>query len=74
MSRSKGELRKHWVKRLKLNTKEQSKRYMDKTNIEMINWARELKRAYDEAGGNYELAEVADKMADFIDEFINQNK
>ena len=53
---------------------EQLKRYMDKTNIEMVNWARELKRAYDEAGGNYELAEVADKMADFIDEFINQNK
>lgn len=67
-------MRKHWAKRLKLNTKEQSKRYMDKTNIEMMNWARELKRAYDEAGGNYELAEVADKMADFIDEFINQNK
>ena len=31
MSRNKGELQRHWAKRLKLNTKEQLKRYMDKT-------------------------------------------
>lgn len=44
------------------------------TNIQMINWARELKEAYSEAESNYDLAMVADRMADFLDEFINQNK
>lgn len=44
------------------------------TNIEMINWARELKKAYEEAECNNEVAQVADGMADFIDEFIEQNK
>ena len=54
--------------------KEQSRRYMDKTNIEMMNWARELKEEYNESLGSWDLTLVADKMADFLDEFINQNK
>lgn len=40
----------------------------------MMNWARELKNAYEEAECNSEVAQVADRMAEFIDEFIKQNK
>ena len=47
---------------------------MEKTNIEMLNWARELKCKYDEAIGNADLLEVVDQMADFLDEFIKQNQ
>ena len=44
------------------------------TDIQMMNWARELKQAYNEAKCNNEMAQMADRMADFIDEFIEQNK
>ena len=47
---------------------------MEKTEIQMLNWARELKSKYDEAIGNQDLLEVVDQMADFFDEYIKQNK
>ena len=47
---------------------------MEMTNIQMLNWARELKEAYNEAETNYDVAQVADRMADFLDKFIEQNK
>lgn len=39
---------------------------------EMLDWAKSLKAQYDEAESSYKLAEVADGMADFLDEFINR--
>lgn len=47
---------------------------MEYTEIQMLNWARELKSKYDEAIGNPDLLEVVDQMADFLDEFIRQNQ
>ena len=47
---------------------------MEYTEIQMLNWARELKSKYDEAIGNPDLLEVVDQMADFLDEFIKQNQ
>lgn len=44
------------------------------THIQMLNWARELKEAYNNAECNYDVAMVADSMADFLDEYIKQNK
>ncbi|MBQ8482805.1 MAG: hypothetical protein IJ504_00710 [Bacteroidales bacterium] len=44
------------------------------TEIEMLNWARSLKEAYNEAECNAEVAQVADQMADFLDQFIKQNQ
>lgn len=45
---------------------------MDKT--EMMDWARSLQEKYYEANGYNALMMLVDEMADFIDEFINQNK
>ena len=47
---------------------------MEMTGIQMLNWARELKEAYNNAECNAEVAQVADRMADFLDEFIKQNQ
>ena len=47
---------------------------MEYTEIQMLNWARELKSKYDEAIGNPDLLEVVDQMADFLDEFIKQHQ
>ena len=47
---------------------------MEYTEIQMLNWARELKSKYDEAIGNPDHLEVVDQMADFIDEYIKQNQ
>lgn len=44
------------------------------TEIQMLNWARELKSKYNEAVGDQDIQEVANQMAEFIDEFIKQNK
>lgn len=44
------------------------------TDIQMLNWARELKSKYDETIVNSDLLEVADQMADFLDEFIKKNQ
>lgn len=44
------------------------------TDIQMLNWARELKSKYDEAIVNPDILEVADQMADFLDEFIKKNQ
>lgn len=44
------------------------------TDLQMLNWARELKEDYNSAECNYDLAMVADRMADFLDEFIKQNQ
>ena len=47
----------------------------EKTNIEMVNWARELMNDY-----NYgdihkdDLPELCDRMVDFLTEFIKQNQ
>lgn len=46
----------------------------EKTNIEMVNWARELMNDYNYGECNYDLAMVADRMADFLTEFIKQNQ
>ena len=47
---------------------------MEMTEIQMLNWARELKKAYNDAECNADLAQVADRMADFLDEFIKHNQ
>lgn len=47
---------------------------MEYTEIQMLNWARELKDAYNEAECNADVAQVADRMADFLDEFIKKNQ
>ena len=47
---------------------------MEMTEIQMLNWARELKEAYNDAECNADLAQVADRMADFLDEFIKHNQ
>lgn len=44
------------------------------TNIQMLNWARELKNEFKTGGCDFDLAMVAYKMADFIDEFIRLNQ
>lgn len=44
------------------------------TDIQMLNWARELKDAYNEAECNADVAQVADRMTDFLDEFIKKNQ
>ena len=36
----------------------------------MVEWAGELKELYDKASSDTELADCADAMADFIDEFL----
>lgn len=36
----------------------------------MVEWAGELKELYDNANSDTELADCADAMADFIDEFL----
>lgn len=36
----------------------------------MVEWAGELKELYDKANSDIELADCADAMADFIDEFL----
>jgi hypothetical protein len=36
----------------------------------MVEWAGELKELYDKASNDTELADCADAMADFIDEFL----
>ena len=36
----------------------------------MVEWAGELKELYDKANSDTELADCADAMADFIDEFL----
>lgn len=36
----------------------------------MVEWAGELKKLYDSANGDTDLAECADAMANFIDEFL----
>lgn len=39
---------------------------------EFIEWAEQLKAEYDSATNNSQLASVADKCMDFIDEFLNR--
>lgn len=39
---------------------------------EFIDWANQLKAEYDSANNNSQLANVADKCMDFIDEFLNR--
>ena len=36
----------------------------------MVEWAGELKELYDNASSTNDLADCADAMADFIDEFL----
>ena len=37
-----------------------------------LEWAEELKMMYNSASSNSELAECADAMADFIDDFLKE--
>ena len=45
----------------------------DMNKTEMLEWARSLQEKYYEAKGYNGLMLLVDEMADFVDEFINQN-
>ena len=43
-------------------------------NKELLNWAESLQEKYKDAKGFDNLMLLVDELADFVDEYINQNK